>query len=519
MPAKLTLQVRSGPLAGQQFVFEDRTTCILGRAEDCDPRLLCKPEEPKAPENRKISRHHCLLDINPPDVRIRDFGSLNGTYVNGRKIGQRRKGQTAEEASAGRFPEYDLKDGDEIRLGKIVFRVGIHVPIVCSECSGEIPEAELKAAQGQTMACLCQRCYKKLEQARIPTTARYTAAEPVKLCVKCGRDVTSEMGANRPGEFVCSQCRENPFDLLRQLIQGAARGDKNLVAIEGYEIVKELGHGGMGAVYLARHQKTGQQVALKVMLPKVAASQRATESFLRETVNTQALQHANVVRLWEAGCSHGTFFFTLEFCDGGSVDKLMTCRGGKLSIDEARPIILQALDGLHYAHHAEIPHVRLKDGSIGQGRGLVHRDLKPQNIFLTTTGGSRAAKLGDYGLAKAFDMAGLSGHTYTGEVAGTPRFMPRQQVQRFKEVRPEADVWAMAAALYNMLTGLHPRDFPKGCDPWQLILETPVVPIRQRNPAIPPRLAEVINHALVEEPEIGFKSAAELKQALAKVMG
>ena len=152
------------------------------------------------------------------------------------------------------------------------------------------------------------------------------------------------------------------------------------------------------------------------MLPKVAASQRATESFLRETVNTQALQHPNVVRLWEAGCSQGTFFFTLEFCEGGSVDKLMARRGGKLSIDEARPIILQALDGLHYAHHAEIPHVKLKDGSIGQGRGLVHRDLKPQNIFLSTAGGSRVAKLGDYGLAKAFDMAGLSGHTCTGEV-------------------------------------------------------------------------------------------------------
>jgi serine/threonine protein kinase len=254
------------------------------------------------------------------------------------------------------------------------------------------------------------------------------------------------------------------------------------------------------------------------MLPKVAASQRAKESFLREAVNTQALQHPNVVRLWESGCSQGTFFLTLEFCDGGSVDKLMARRGGKLPIDEARPIILQALDGLHYAHHAEVPQVKLKDGSFGRGRGLVHRDLKPQNIFLSTAGASRVAKLGDYGLAKAFDMAGLSGHTYTGEVAGTPQFMPRQQVLRFKEVRPEADVWAMAATLYNMLTRCSPRDFPEGRDPWQCILETPVVPIRQRNPAIPSKLATVIDHALVEEPEVGFKSAAEFKQALVQVM-
>ena len=196
----------------------------------------------------------------------------------------------------------------------------------------------------------------------------------------------------------------------------------------------------------------------------------------------------------------------------------MAHRGGKLSIDEARPIILQALDGLHYAHHAEVPQVKLKDGSFGRGHGLVHRDLKPQNIFLSTAGGARVAKIGDYGLAKAFDMAGLSGHTYTGEVAGTPQFMPRQQVLRFKDLRPEADVWAMAAALYNMLTRCSPRDFPEGRDPWQCILETPVVPIRQRNPAIPSKLAKVIDHALAEEPNIGFRSAAEFKQALIEVM-
>jgi serine/threonine protein kinase len=196
----------------------------------------------------------------------------------------------------------------------------------------------------------------------------------------------------------------------------------------------------------------------------------------------------------------------------------MARRGGKLSIDEARPIILQALDGLHYAHHAEIPNVKLKDGGIGQGRGLVHRDLKPQNIFLSTASGSRVAKLGDYGLSKAFDMAGLSGHTCTGDIAGTPQFMSRQQVLRFKEVRPEADVWAMAATLYNMLTGCFPRDFPGGKDPWQLILETSVVPIRQRIPAIPSKLAKVVDHALVDEPEVGFKSAAEFKQALLQVM-
>ena len=265
---------------------------------------------------------------------------------------------------------------------------------------------------------------------------------------------------------------------------------------------------------MARREKTGQQVALKVMLPQVAADQDATEKFLRETENTKALRHTNVVQLHDAGCSQGTFFFTMEFCDGGSVDALMAKRGGCLTVDEAMPMVLQALDGLEYAHHAEIPCVKLKDGTIGKGQGLVHRDISPHNLFLRGAGSSRIAKVGDYGLSKAFDQAGLSGQTATGSAAGKPWFMPRQQAVMFKYAKPEVDVWAVAASLYNMLTACFPRDFPQGKDPWHVVLETSAVPIRKRSPSIPKRLAEVIDAALVDRPKIQFTSAAELKRAL-----
>ncbi len=236
--------------------------------------------------------------------------------------------------------------------------------------------------------------------------------------------------------------------------------------------------------------------------------------FLREAANTQALRHPNIVRVHELGCSEGVFFITLEYCPGGSVAQLMQQRGGPLPIEEAVPIILQALAGLEYAHQAEIPQVRLEDGSFGTGRGLVHRDIKPQNIFLSGTGTNRLAKIGDYGLAKAFDLAGLSGMSATGARAGTPVFMPRQQVIQFKYARPEVDVWAAAASLYFMLTGKYPRPFSRQADPWQVVLQTDAVPIRKRNSAIPKKLAEVIDLALVDNPEIRIKSAAELRRAL-----
>src|ERR1700731_4906786 len=100
---------------------------------------------------------------------------------------------------------------------------------------------------------------------------------------------------------------------------------------------------------------------------------------------------------------------TLDYCEGGSVADLMKQRGGVLPLDEAVEITLQALEGLHYAHNA-----------LGSGRGLVHRDIKPANLLLSGSGSGRAAKVGDYGLSKAFDDAGLSGGTRTGDKAGTP---------------------------------------------------------------------------------------------------
>lgn len=455
VPAQVTLTVTKGRLKGQEFVFNSRTTCIIGRAKDCYPQL------PDDADHNTISRYHCLLDINPPDIRVRDLGSLHGTYVNGEKIGQRQPQQTPEEAAQLKFPENDLKDGDEIKLGKTTFQVKIEVDNPTTQSSNLV----------NTTVC---------------------ATEIAPELPKCSK-------------------------IIKGSLQQAEPSDNNLVSIRGYTTLKKLGQGGCSAVYLVCHDQSKELMALKVMLPKVATKSWVIAMFLREVENTKALQHPNVVKLRDYGYDHGTFFFTLEYCNGGSVADLIRQRGGRLSIDEAIPIILQTLDGLEYAHNAEIPYVKRADGNIGKGWGLVHRDLKPGNIFLTQVGDSRIAKVGDYGLAKAFDLAGLSGQTRSGTKAGTPRFMPRQQVINFKYAKPEVDVWAAAASLYNMLTGTYPRNFSDK-DPFLTVLQTDPVPICQRDSLIPKPLAELIDLALIDKPEIHFKTAAEFKQALESVM-
>lgn len=441
MPAKVTLTIIAGSLKGQKVEFDSRTTCIIGRHYDCKPQL------PNDEAHSIVSRYHCLLDINPPQIRIRDFGSKNGTFVNSNKIGQRPSHATPEEARNMQFPECDLQDCDEIRLGNTVFRVSIEV-----------------------------------------------AGAP-------------DIGSDKTAVAIAP-----PAAALKPSLQTS-----HLPAIEGYTTLKELGRGGRGAVYLARNNQTGEEVALKLMLPQIAANPRDVAWFLREVENTKALTHPHVVGIKESGYCEGIFYFTLEYCAGGNAVHLMQQRGGKLPAGVAVPIILQVLDGLAYAHTADIPYVKLKDGSFCWGQGLVHRDLKPENIFLSTAGNSIIAKIGDYGLAKAFDLAGFSSLTMSGTKAGTPGFMPRQQVLNFKYVKPEVDIWATAATLYYMITGTYPRDFA-GKDPFLAVLDDKPVPVRVRDASIPQKLAEVIDLALIDSPAIYFKNAADFKQALSSAL-
>ncbi|HJT78102.1 MAG TPA: protein kinase [Gemmataceae bacterium] len=517
--ARVTLHFTQGQRANQEIVCTEPAVLLFGRAEGCNPLFPRKGHE-------RVSRHHCLVELNPPDVRLRDLGSMHGTFLNGNLIGNRPKGQAPDQTKYA-SPEHDLRDGDEVRLtdkSQVAFRVSVVVPAHCAACGALI-------AEGQKAACavgvtthpgpLAAEAGPRGEQRYLCPACRRRGAETapvVRTCCRCGREVTAERGANRPGQFVCGDCRANQQGVMHDLMGQARAGNQELRAIRDYTLLEELGHGGMGAVYLARHQRTGQPVAIKLMLPKVAADDRAVGLFQREVRNTMALQHRHVVRLLDHGYACGTFFMVLDYCDGGSVDRLMIQRGGTLAADEAGEIMLQALEGLEYAHQADIPFVKRKDGGYGPGKGLAHRDLKPANLFLTGWGSGRIAQVGDYGLAKAFDETGLSGGTRTGDVGGTWKFMYRQQVVGYKDPGPEADVWAMAASLYNMLTGAVPRDFPEDTYPWVVVLTSDPVPILQRNPHVPPRLAEVIDHALKEEPAMPFQTAAAFKEALERAL-
>jgi hypothetical protein len=425
MSSKVQLQIKQGKDAGKIFPFTEHDTFVFGRMSDCHACI---------PDDSQVSRHHFILEANPPQACLRDLGSLNGTWVNGKKFGSREKGETPEQgAKRRRYPAVTLKNGDRIKVGRTELEVSIEQP-------KEAPRHRVDPAVG-------------------------------------------DISLLSP-------------DQLARLIFGSPDqvvGEPKL-QIPGCKIEAEIGRGGFGAVYRARRADDGRIVAVKVMLSRVDADDAAIEKFKREVAVTAKLQHPNIVRVQESGASGAVFYFVMEFCDGGSAWDLMFKNGGRLSLSQAKPIILGALSGLAYAHE----------------KGFVHRDLKPQNVLLSCG----EVRLSDFGLSKSFQQAGLSGMSMTGAFAGTPYFMPRKQITNFKYVKPVSDVWSMGATIYNILTGAHPYPFSEKRDPIDVILNEEVVPTRKRDKTLPKSLSAVLDHALEKKTKDRYQTAAEMLVAM-----
>ena len=281
-------------------------------------------------------------------------------------------------------------------------------------------------------------------------------------------------------------------EALRQLIFGSP--EKAVFTLADYTVQRELGRGGCGAVYLATRKSGGDPVAVKLMLSRAQAEPRAIDQFKREMQVIAGLKHPNIVRFLDSGSDQGTFFFVMEYCDGGSLADVAKAAGGTIPPDVLMPWAIQALKGLAAAHK----------------EGFVHRDIKPQNILLHRN----RAKISDFGLAKNFQKAGLSGMSMTGNYAGTPVFMPPEQITNFQYVKPVSDVWSFAASLYQLLTGKFPYRFDPKRDPIDIILNENPVPIRDRMPGLAKNLAAVIDKALVRSPKDRFPDAGKLFEAL-----
>jgi len=198
-----------------------------------------------------------------------------------------------------------------------------------------------------------------------------------------------------------------------------------------YTIEREIGSGGMAVVYLARDEKLGREVALKVLRPELAAS-LGGERFLREIEIAARLTHPNILSLYDCGEADGQLYYTMPFVEGESLRDRLN-REKQLSIDDVLQVTREVADALGHAHSL----------------GIVHRDIKPENILFQ--GGH--ALVADFGIARAVTEAGAETLTETGLAIGTPAYMSPEQASGSKDIDARSDLYSLGCVLYEMLSG------------------------------------------------------------------
>ena len=261
---------------------------------------------------------------------------------------------------------------------------------------------------------------------------------------------------------------------------------------ERYRIERELGQGGMATVYLAQDLKHDRQVAIKVLKPELAAVLGA-ERFVVEIKTTAALQHPHILPLFDSGEAGGFLYYVMPYIEGETLRDRLT-RETQLGIDDAVRIATNVADALDYAHR----------------HGVVHRDIKPENILLH----DGRPMVADFGIALALSAAAGGRMTETGMSLGTPHYMSPEQATADKDITSRADIYSLAAVLYEMLTGEPPHMGNSAQAVIMKIVTEEAQPVTRLRKSVPPHVAAAVAKALEKVPADRFVSAKEFAEAL-----
>jgi serine/threonine-protein kinase len=262
------------------------------------------------------------------------------------------------------------------------------------------------------------------------------------------------------------------------------------VQLGPYRVLRRLGEGGMGSVYLAFDKQAQRHVAIKVLTRHLAADPALLDRFRREAQSGALLNHPNIVRAYEAGLDAptGLHYLVLEYVNGPSAHALLE-RFGRLRVADAVHIVLDIARGLAEAH----------------ANAIIHRDIKPSNILLTVDG---TAKLSDLGLAKRTDK--VSHLTFARQGVGTPFYVPYEQALNGKRADARSDIYALGATLYHLLTGTVPFPGDSNMEVVDRKALGTYIPARILNPDVPAALETILAHMLARSPEERYGSAKDL---------
>ena len=262
--------------------------------------------------------------------------------------------------------------------------------------------------------------------------------------------------------------------------------------IAGYKIIKEVGSGSMGKVYLALQVSMQREVALKVLSDDLVNDKKFTERFLEEAKAMGRLRHRNLVSALDAGCVDGLYYFVMDYVEGQTLDKILAERG-RLPPQEAFHIAAQIAAGLEFAHQ----------------KGLVHRDVKPGNIIVA---GDGVAKLCDMGLVRPKGAKG------DAALEGTPNYISPEQAAGKARIDHRSDIYSLGATLYRMVSGRSPFEGRTAHEiARKHITQTPK-PLSEVAPDVPAEFAVVIEKMMAKRPQDRYQSMAEARRDMERVM-
>ncbi|MGB2905747.1 MAG: protein kinase, partial [Candidatus Aminicenantaceae bacterium] len=300
-----------------------------------------------------------------------------------------------------------------------------------------------------------------------------------QFCKKCATSLTGVDESQHPITKTIETIRE-------ELTTGSTFAGR-------YQIIEELGKGGMGTVYKVLDKETNERIAVKLIKPEIASDKNSIERFRNEMTTARKISHRNVCRMYDLNKEADTYYLTMEYVSGGDLRAFIR-RAAPLSTARAVSLAKQISEGLAEAHKT----------------GIVHRDLKPANIMIDDNGNVRIM---DFGIARALKGKGITG---AGVMIGTPEYMSPEQVDG-KEVDLRSDIYSLGIILYEMTTGKTPFE---GESPFTIGIkhksETPKDP-RELNTQIPEGLGHVILKCLEKEKDTRFQSAGELLSELTAI--
>ena len=344
-------------------------------------------------------------------------------------------------------------------------------------------------------------CFESPTPDRLPPMTATTTLDFIELVQKSGlvsaAQIEEQFGSRVPSDPAQCATALVKAELLsqyqaKQLLAGKFRG----FLLGPYKIIRPIGQGGMGAVYLAEHTSLSRKVAIKVLTAEKAKDKLTLERFHREARSAAALDHPNIVRLHDISQGNGVHFLVMEYVEGNDLHSLMG-QTGPLHFAQAAQYVAQAAAGLQHAHD----------------KGFIHRDIKPANLMLTKDG---SIKILDMGLARSF--VGNSNDNLTallaeGDIAGTVDFLSPEQAMNHP-LDERSDLYSLGATFYSLLTGHPPFNGSTAQKLMQHQLKDPPSLTKKLNGRVPPALSEVIGKMMAKKPSERYQSATDIIDAL-----